>query len=186
MKNIFLLLLLTAAFSVSADQRFESWQGLCHFAYDTADDDNEVYFANCENVIDTYDAGDGQGRLAYGTSKVSVTYNAIDRTFIKTLTRGGTINLKGADASDIIYPDAIYKEAANTPCVMVTSNYNAAADDNNETVYITNDYNLEVAVQDDIESATTEYTDTDGIERKRIDAIVVVDYALSCRGGIAQ
>ena len=55
MKNL-LALTLTIWLSVfitwtaQADQRFESEQGICHFAYDTNDSDNEVYFANCQNT----------------------------------------------------------------------------------------------------------------------------------------
>ena len=183
----FVLLMIMAVSQLAvADQRFESWQGLCHFAYDANDDDNEVYFANCKNSINTYDAGDGQGRLAYGSSKVSVVYGPADKTIIKTLHQTGVINIKGADALGLLYPDILYTRAANTPCVMVTSNYNADADDNNETVYVTNDYNLEITLRDDLESDVVEFVDEDGITRKRYSKSVTVTYELACRGGIAQ
>ena len=153
---------------VLADQRFESWQGLCHFAYDTNDDDNEVYFANCINSIDTFDAGDGQGRLAYGSSTVSMNFNILKGEFPRGI-GGANKFIKGSDANPIIYGDN-YTVAVNTPCVMVTSNYDANADDNNETVYVTNDYNLEIVWKNtDTETMTSDLT-----------------YNLACRGGVPQ
>ena len=176
MKKHLLIIAAVMAFAFSsniyADQRMETWQGLCHFAYDAADSDNEVYFANCVNVIDTYDAGDGQGRLAKGTSRTSAHYNAIDKTY-NSLMVGGKILLKGADADNTIYPDDTYT-TSNTTCEMVTSNYNAGADDNNETVYSTNDWNLEVKA------------DTDDAEEDDGSYVIPFSYSLACRGGIAQ
>lgn len=160
-----LALLLCLPLVVQADQRFETWQGLCHFAYDSADDDNEVYFANCSNSINTYDAQDGQGRLAYGTSKITESYHLPDLT--RPAFQQG--NLKGADADPAIYGDD-YVTAAATPCVMVTSNYNAAADDNNETVYVTDNWNLEISNIGPIDSSL----------------IMWVTFTLNCRNGIAQ
>ena len=51
MKYLQLILLLFTT-SLMADQRFETWQGLCHFAYDPADDDNNetVYTTNDWNL----------------------------------------------------------------------------------------------------------------------------------------
>ena len=166
MKNGFILAIafLLMSVDVLADQRFETWQGLCHFAYDVNDDDNEVYFANCKNTIDTHDRGDGAGRLAYGTSIVSETYSLQDLTFPK-FTNGGF--LKGVDASQDVYGSNY--QVSNAPCVMVTSNYNAAADDNNETVYITNDWNLEMNMV-------------------HVDSNLVTDvtFKLNCRSGVSQ
>lgn len=164
MKHLLLLALLILNANVQADQRFESWQGLCHFAYDVNDDDNEVYFANCKNTIDTHNTGDGNGRLAYGSSVVTETYSLHDLTIPK-FNSGGL--LKGTDADGTIYDDSY--AISNAPCVMVTSNYDAGADDNNETVYVTNDWNLEIdmgAVGDGL--------------------ITDVSFKLSCRGGVAQ
>ena len=158
---------------VYADQRMETWQGLCHFSYDPADDDNEVYFANCVNVIDTFDAGDGNGRLAKGTSRTVAKYNSTDKTYNSLMT-DSKILLKGPDADADIYQNDVYT-TSNTACVMVTSNYDAGADANNETVYVTNDWNLEVRAV----TADAEPTD-DG------SYIVPFSYALACRGGVAQ
>lgn len=172
MKKSTLAILIIASFfigvqSAQADQRFESWQGICHFAYDEADDDNEVYFANCQNVINTHDGQDGQGRKAYGTSTVKQKYPIFDAVaYIK----GVDTYLKGADADNTQYPDSKYTSAPNTPCVMVTSNYNAANDDNNETVYVTNDWNLSI-----------EWGKYDFEDRSN-----TLTYKLSCRGGIAN
>ena len=157
----FLLLLL--AHTAIADQRFESWQGLCHFAYDVNDDDNEVYFANCKNTIDTHDAGDGAGRLAHGSSIVSTTYSLEALTMPK-FTNGG--KLKGVDADPGVYGDDYL--TANTACVMVTSNYNAGADDNNETVYVTNDWDLLMTTE--VDSSLK----------------AVVGFELNCRNGVQQ
>jgi hypothetical protein len=158
--------LLAVSFTATADQRFESWQGLCHFAYDVNDKDNEVYFANCLNSINTYDANDGQGRLAYGTSKVTQIYKLTDYT----IPQFKDVKLKGVDAAKMQYPNNIYKTALNTLCVMVTSNYDAGNDDNNETVYNTNDWNLE------IDLGQYDYKNDE----------MIVTYTLDCRRGIAQ
>lgn len=164
MKHLFLILALCFSFNAFADQRFETWQGLCHFAYDPNDDDNEVYFANCDNTIDTHDSGDGQGRLAYGSSITSSEYYLPDMVTPKF---AGVNKLKGVDADAAFYGDE-YTEAVNTQCVMVTSNYNAGADDNNETVYVTNNWNLEISQSTDA------------------NLNQVVAYKLSCRDGVAQ
>ena len=118
-----------------ADQRFENWQGICHFAYDVNDDDNEVYYANCVNRIKTHDYGDGQGRLAYGSSTVKEAWYPESLS-----TYGRAVKLKGSQANE--GRNLEHTVAADIPCVMVTSNYNADADDNNETVYVTDDWVL--------------------------------------------
>ena len=163
--NLFLFLLLLAL-NVSADQRFETNQGLCHFAYDVNNSDNEVYFANCQNTINTYDAGDGQGRLAHGTSTVQQEYELLNYTFPIF----SSFFLKGADANKQIYSDGRYTTALNTSCVMVTSNYDAGADANNETVYVTNDWNLDINFG--------HYDAATGVS--------IITYALDCRNGVAQ
>ena len=164
MKYFIFILALLFAWNVQADQRFETWQNLCHFSYDPEDDDNEVYFSTCQNTIDTHDAQDGQGRLAYGTSTVRQVYSLPDLTIPKL----GLGKLKGADADDTVYGDN-YTSAPNTPCVMVTSNYDAGADDNNETVYVTNDWNLEILT-----------------EQVTVDLDTALVYKLDCRNGVAQ
>ena len=175
MRNKTLLGLMALAFFIGsgiaqcahADQRFETWQGLCHFAYDTNDDDNEVYFANCKNTINTQDAGDGQGRLAYGESVTTARYRLDDKVY-KGIVNGDSWQ-RGADADPNLYPDGMqYKLAANTACVMVTSNYDAGNDDNNETVYTTNDWNMEITVQEFSKE------------------VMVLRYHLSCRNAAAQ
>lgn len=165
MKILLLLVVsILLTFNASADQRFESWQGLCHFAYDPNDDDNEVYFANCINDINTYDAADGQGRLAYGSANVERKYFLHNGNAPKVT----DLRLKGSDASNL-YPDGEYT-TQNTDCVMVTSNYDAGADDNNETEYRTNDWDLTIKMSD--------------INKE--DKTFKMQYDLSCRHGIAQ
>ena len=147
--------------TANADQRMETWQGLCHYNYDVNDDDNEVYYANCENTIDTYD--NGNGRLAKSSSEKNKTYTLKDATFpvIKDF------NHIGNATDPEKYPGYVVN---NAPCISVTSNYNAAADDNNETVYVTNDWNLEITVsQYDYVNDTLTYT-----------------YKLNCRDGVSQ
>ena len=164
MKKLILAVLLLIPFAAVADQRFETWQGLCHFAYDPADDDNEIYFANCINTIDTYDAGDGQGRLAYGAARTKQTYDITKGTYPGDII-SNNIKLKGVDS--VAGDDYLI---SNTDCVMVTSNYNAGADDNNETEYRTNDWELEVVLSP--------------IAKRPNDMVLV--YQLNCRGGVAQ
>lgn len=122
----YLLLLCLLPFTVLADQRFETEQGQCHFAYDPNDDDNEVYFANCINTINTY--SDGGERLAYGVSIVHAETNPIGIPKI--------VRLQGTAATQ----QRNYT-TTNTNCAMVTSNYNGDGT-NNYTTYNTNDWTL--------------------------------------------
>ena len=157
-----------------ADQRFENWQGICHFAYDAEDDDNEVYFANCINTIDTYDAGDGNGRLAYGSAGVTQKYDPSRDTYPKGITkRGDVVKMKG-NASTVGGDNFTVADFA---CVMVTSNYNADADDNNETVYNTNDWDLVMSASKG---------KAKGKEKDKSLGGLKITYKLNCRGGVAQ
>ena len=151
-----------------ADQRFENWQGICHFAYDVNDDDNEVYFANCLNTIKTHDKNDGNGRQAYGSAYVEATHAVQWETNAKFDMYASKKTLKGADVTSSQYDS--YQSAPDIPCIMVTSNYDAANDDNNETVYITNNWVLEIEWKD-FDLAT--YTGT-------------MKYSLNCKNGVAQ
>jgi len=188
-----LILAILLSFNAVADQRFETWQGLCHFAYDVNDDDNEVYFANCTNTIDTFDAQDGQGRLAYGSSITTKKYNVQSNTLKLA---GFKAKLKGADTDPEKYDDD-YTSTPDTPCIMVTSNYDAGNDDNNETVYVTNDWDLVIKpkFKDGEFSFKKMKYDLNGdgvvnlsdfsIYRASIRNIKIT-YELSCRGGVAQ
>ena len=162
--TIALLGLLLTPVIANADQRFESHQGICHFAYDVSNDDNEVYFENCKNTIDVFNGVMTNGiTSASGTSTITQSYILKDGAQPHTL----STKLKGADAG-ILYVNHL--SAPNTPCVMVTSNYNAANDDDNETVYVSNDWNLEIDVSP-YNSVTGRMTYT---------------YTLACRNGVAQ
>lgn len=129
-KFLIIMMLFAVPFVAEADQRFETWQGLCHFAYDPNDDDNEVYFANCDNSIVTHQGvAHGHTRtIQKGGSPIGQSYEAK--------------RLIGAATNADYYPGYT---VSNTACVMVTSNYDAGADDNNETVYTTNDWDLTIA-----------------------------------------
>lgn len=164
-KYLLLLLLVAMPFSVMADQRFENWQGICHFNYDANNDDNEVYFSNCKNTIDTYD--DGNGTLAFGSSSVKETYIVEKNTYPKGLVDGNVFLKGNASTAGDKY------EVSNTTCVMVTSNYNADADDNNETVYTTNDWELEMIAKDKH-------------NKRRDNHNMKVAFDLNCRNGVAQ
>ena len=168
MKYLLFIMAILLSFGATADQRFESDGGYCHFAYDTNDDDNEVYFANCINTIDTYDAADGQGRLAMGDTNVKKHYTVRDKTYIAALEKGN-IYLKGNQTGES-YGNY---DVSNAPCVMVTANYDAGNDDQNETVYVTNDWNLEIRVYK---------REDDSFEKGNLK----VTYNLACRNGIAQ
>jgi hypothetical protein len=124
----FLLLLLLIPGLAISDQRFETEQGQCHFSYDPNDDDNEVYFANCVNTINTYD--NGAGRLAYGTAIVDAPVVSIG------IPR--KVKLQGTAA----VPRDGYI-TTETDCQMVTSNYNGDGT-NNYTTYATNDWYLTI------------------------------------------
>jgi hypothetical protein len=126
--KLLLCLLAMYAVTATADQRFETEQGQCHFSYDPNDDDNEVYFANCVNTINTYD--NGAGRLAYGTA-------IVDAPVVSTgIAR--SVKLQGTAAA----PRDGYT-VTETDCQMVTSNYNGDGT-NNYTTYATDDWHLEI------------------------------------------
>lgn len=59
------LLALGIVSSVSADQRFETTGGFCHFVtpegFQNGNDDNEVFYANCLNSIRQNSDGTGNG-----------------------------------------------------------------------------------------------------------------------------
>jgi len=63
------LLLLLLSFSAHADQRFETVGGFCHFILSTQNDDNEVFFSNCQNSITQLDDGS-----AIGSSIIEMEY----------------------------------------------------------------------------------------------------------------
>ena len=161
MKKLNLLIVLFAFVcgSVLGDQRFETEQGQCHFSYDINDDDNEVYFANCVNTINTYD--DGGGRLAYGTAVVSA--RLVDEGV------PSRVRQQGQDAE----PRAGYT-VSNTDCVMVTANYNNDGT-NNYTTYATNNWYL------DIDAAGN-----NGKGKGNGNGRKEADFKLTCFAGAAQ
>jgi hypothetical protein len=61
----YLLFVLLLPLTVIADQRFETVGGFCHFVtpegFRNANDDNEVFFANCLNSIRQNEDGTGDG-----------------------------------------------------------------------------------------------------------------------------
>lgn len=71
MKYITIIMLFLASQAI-ADQRFETVGGFCHFitpeGFQTGNDDNEVFFANCLNYIRQKSDGTGEG-----TTKVTAT-----------------------------------------------------------------------------------------------------------------
>ncbi len=159
------LILLTILFSFNAlaDQRGEDRQGgLCHFAYDPADADNEINMSDCQVAINQYDAGDGQGRLAFMSVIATKTYNIYDGTHPVL----SDFNFKGADT--VGYDGHVV--SANTVCTQVRSNYDANADDSAETVYVSNDWNLEF----------------EWIEYDQESGRSVLEAALHCRYGRPQ
>jgi hypothetical protein len=145
--------LLLAHGMAKADQRMETWQGLCHFGYDPANANNEIYFANCENSIDVYNGA------ATGVTTVSQDYQLFGEFNNTRKPPAIPTSAWVTDASD---PDVKRTKMIgnqtdwwdrydtsittyriqNTACTMVTSNYNAGNDDNNETVYTTNNWTL--------------------------------------------
>lgn len=179
MKKLFLLLLLPLA--VMADQRFEMDGGYCHFNYDVNNADNEVYFANCKSIIDTHDG------VARGHTNVTVKYDTNDRTLpmdlIGSNARTG-INLRGAGANSSVYGEELYT-VSNATCNMVTANYNAGADDQNETEYTTTDWNMEAKINPkSMTNRTITSTNENGITFTRTVATFKVKYQLACRGGV--
>jgi len=173
------LFLALSSISATADNRAET-KSTCHFAPDPADDDNEIYGSVCKNSIETYDAGDGQGRLGYMETWAYHDYNLNDGAYPKSL-GGNQAARRGADAvgyetwhyrSNIYIP---YVETPNTECAFVTHNYANGAD--NYTVYATNDYNVEYWWTGPDES---EYYP---LENK---AIARLNMHMVCRGGVPQ
>ena len=157
-----LSILLFISINVCADQRFETDGGYCHTAHNVNDADDEIYFSNCVSSIWTPKV-DGQ-RVANGNTIMSKEYPIADGGFPVL---GGT-KFKGVDAPYNAYLD--YDTAANTPCVMVTANYDAANDDQNETVYVTNDWNLSY----------------EWLDYNAENQTAMLQATLSCRGGVQQ
>ncbi len=115
------------AFNVMADQRFETAGGYSHFVLDQNNDDNEIYFANCENSIETANGvASGSTRCVKKKERIIpwLKYNE------------GTIRNQGED--DEKYILVLSGDTYPTPCQMVTSNYDAANDDWNQTEYTSN------------------------------------------------
>ena len=97
MKAIYLMVLVLFSSVVQADQRFETVGGFCHFVLNPENDDNEVFFANCQNSI--VQNNDGTGR---GSTIIEVKYPFGSAPIEKTLILTG--------------------EETGIPCVMVDSN----------------------------------------------------------------
>ena len=80
MKYIMLILMMLSMGAV-ADQRFETNNGMCHFVtpegFANGNDDNEVFFANCENSIRQNQNGTGSG-----STMVKVKYPAGAMPFV--------------------------------------------------------------------------------------------------------
>jgi len=98
MKALYLTVLVLFSSVVQADQRFETVGGFCHFILNPDNDDNEVFFANCENSITQNNDGSGEG-----STHVVVKYPLGGEPIVKTT-----------------YFDN--ETAPNIPCVMVDSN----------------------------------------------------------------
>ena len=162
MKYLTLLFYLLLPTLASADNRFEIAGNYCHTAHNPADDDDEIYFSNCVSAIWTPQVG-GQ-RIANGNVIMTKGYPVHD------LTHPVLSDLKFKGSDTVNSQSADYIVAANTPCVMVTANYDAANDDQNETVYVSNDWNL-----------IYEWVGYDAETQ-----IATLEATLSCRNGIQQ
>ncbi len=83
MKAVYLTALVLFASVVQADQRFETVGGFCHFVtpdgFMAGNDDDEVFFANCENSI--HQNADGTGS---GTTIITVAFPYGDAPFDDT------------------------------------------------------------------------------------------------------
>jgi len=108
-------LAITFSLSTYADQRFETVGGFCHFVtpegFATANDDNEVFFANCENSI--RQTADGSGE---GSTKVIVQYPKGAEPFEETYKTSGAetgIDCNMVDSNGTQYTtqdwDSVYK-----------------------------------------------------------------------------
>lgn len=122
-----ILLALFFTFTAFADQRFETAGGYSHFVLDQNNDDNEVYFSNCESTIETVD-GIANGGTKCKQKEVRIIpwlkYNE------------GIVRNQGEDDEAYILP--LNGNTYPTSCEMVTSNYDTANDDWNQTEYTTN------------------------------------------------
>lgn len=182
MKKLILFFTIALAFAISApvyaDNRAET-KGTCHFAPDPADDDNEVYGSVCKNSIETYDAGDGQGRLAYTEVWAHKDYTVIDGAFPKSI---GPANkaTRGSDADPDQYnvwtgplgDETPYTLTENTNCASVTHNYNNG---DNYTVYNSDDYNVEYW-----------WTSSPVGEYANLGIMMRLNIHMVCRGGVPQ
>lgn len=82
------LLVIVVAGNAWSDQRFETVGGFCHFVtpegFQNGNDDNEVFFSNCENSIRQKSDGTGEG-----STRVTVFYPMGSQPFVKTHTASG-------------------------------------------------------------------------------------------------
>jgi hypothetical protein len=87
----FIIVLMMLSFTAVADQRFETVGGFCHFVtpegFANGNDDNEVFFANCENSIRQNQDGTGSGSTLV---KVKYPAGALPFTGKHTFTGAGT------------------------------------------------------------------------------------------------
>jgi len=120
----YVIMFFALSFGASADQRFETVGGFCHFVtpegFQTANDDNEVFFANCLNSIRQKANGDGEG-----STTVKVIYPGSALLFTEDYTTNGP--------------------ATGINCNMV---------DSNGTTYTTNDWNSHYHVNTEDNSIT--------------------------------
>lgn len=171
---LFLLLvgfIMLNAAAALADQRFETVGGFCHYVtpegFANGNDDNEVFYANCENSIRQNQDGTGTGS---NTVKVKYPAGAIPFT--------GEYTFTGADTG--------------VDCVMVDSNGTTYVTQN-----WTATYEAEVEGLDDFRDALGSYDSDydlngDGVVNGldiglfRQTAKARIKYELACYNGVQQ
>lgn len=138
------MLMFVMSFGVFADQRIDRDTNNCHISLDPNDDDTEMDLSCTELNSGVYREVNADGvRIAngwyFGFIRVPLDQAVNGEYFVE----GQDIYRKGQDSAAADKP---YVVAANTSCNLVRSNYqqNTGSDDQNQTEYVSNDYELKL------------------------------------------
>ena len=208
----YLLLLLTLlSFSILADQRIDSDTQNCHIAPDPNDADAEMdtgcvhYSAQVNRYLDANGVRKAQGSYN-GKLKLLMSNARVNPSQIVPISSGDFI-LVGSDNTRTMRVGVETTTANNTDCDLVRTNYqqNTGSDDQNQTEYSTNDWDLSVSwvgFEDTNGNLLPDFNFTEIESDLNADGIVDVadlliyldsnsnigvwDVSLNCRNGVEQ
>lgn len=162
---------------VAADQRFETTGGFCHFVtpegFANNNDDNEVFFANCENSIRQTANGDGNG-----STLVKVKYPSGAMPFY------GEHTYSGADTG----VDCVMVDSNNTTYATQDwdSTYSANVDDFNKFKRAFGSQEGDRKYREEFDFNDDGVINTLDLSIFRSQASGTIKYTISCRNGAQQ